>query len=264
MSAPVILVADRDPLQRQLIDLLLAEDHYVIVGVETGKQALEYVRENTPDLAILDMDLEDINGADVCEKMKSVTRLNTVPVILTTSQRGTGGLDARTKSLAHFVGADLVLQKPLGDKNLRLRAGNLISGEERRAPADDLSLQSTHVIEAAIHSIDDTPAETDSGATVSLQAEGAHYGMEIATLQATIETLKQQLAAATAADGIGRGSRLPLQVQQELDELRARVAEQQQSIDELQLRNEKLVEAIEEEKRKAAAQRGLFGWRRGI
>ena len=260
MSAPVILVADRDALHRQLIDLLLAEDHYVIVGVESGKQALEYVRENTPDLAILEMDLDDINGADVCEKMKSVTRLNPVPVILTAPPGGTGGLNARTKSLAHFVGANLVLQKPLGDKNLRQRVENLLAGEEDRSPIDTSLLQSTLAIETAIESIETAP-EVTAESTVEAQSDAERYALEIATLKATIEALKKQLAGPSTERSSGRSS-LPLNVQRELGELRERVEQQQRIINELNRRNDLLVEAIEEEKRKAATQRGLFGRRR--
>jgi DNA-binding response OmpR family regulator len=260
MPAHVILVADRDPLQRQLIDLLLAEDRYLVVGVESGKQALEYVRENTPDLAILDLDLGDVTGADVCEKMKSVTRLNPVPVVLTTPSRGGAGLDAHTKSLVHFVAADLVLQKPLGDKNLRERVGALLTGEASRASGNDEALHSTQVIEAAIRSIEEQPVV----ATDPPPAEAVAANPEIEALQERIEDLERQLVKTTSAGSIGRGSRLPLKVQAELDRLRERVEEQDRIIEELKRRNDLLVEAIEEEKRNAAAQRGLFGRRRSF
>jgi DNA-binding response OmpR family regulator len=252
MPAPVILVADRDLLQRQLIDLLLAEDRYLIVGVESGKQALEYVRENTPDLAILDLDLGDVSGADVCEKMKSVTRLNPVPVILTTVSRGGAGLDAHTKSLVHFVGADLVLQKPLGDKGLRQRVGEMLIGGTPRSPIENERLQSTQVIEAAIRSIDELP-ETASSPGEPVAATT----LEVEALQTRIEDLERQLLKAASKSSLGRGNRLPLKTQAELDRLRERVEEQHRMIEELKRRNDLLVEAIEEEKRKAA-QRGLF------
>jgi CheY-like chemotaxis protein len=263
MSAPIILVADRDPLQRQLIDLLLAEDHYVVVGVESGKQALEYVRENTPDLAILDTDLGDIGGADVCEKMKSVTRLNPVPVILTTPHRGSTGLDARTKSLAHFVGADLALQKPLGDKNMRRHVAELIDAGKLGAAGEkgsithssNGSLHSTGVIEAAIRAIPGGAAG-DPGLPPGRDQGHAH---EIEALRSKVEQLENQLAQVSVNDGVGRSGRLPLKVQTELDDLRKRVEKQRRMIEELKRRNHLLIETLEEEKNQP---RGLFGRRR--
>ncbi len=50
-----------------------------------------------------------MSSADVCEKMRGVTRLNPVLVILTAPPRAGVAIDARTKSLAYFVGANLVL-----------------------------------------------------------------------------------------------------------------------------------------------------------
>ncbi len=50
MPSAVVLVADHNPLQRQLIDPLLAEDGYQVVTVETGREALEYLGSTHPIL----------------------------------------------------------------------------------------------------------------------------------------------------------------------------------------------------------------------
>ena len=117
-----VLVADNDAFQRQLIDMLLAVDDYQIIGFETGRQVLEYLQSNVPDVAVLDYSLPDINGADLCAKIRGVKRLSKVPVILVTSTHKL----SLVKGIATAVKANAVLAKPLGDKKLREQVQALI------------------------------------------------------------------------------------------------------------------------------------------
>lgn len=117
-----ILVADSDAFQRQLVDMLLVVDDYNLVGFETGRQALEYLQSHVPDLAILDYSLPDINGADLCAKIRGVKRLAKVPVILIAAPHKM----TLVKGIATAVKANLVLAKPLGDKKLREQVKRLI------------------------------------------------------------------------------------------------------------------------------------------
>jgi len=161
-----VLVADRDPTQRQLIDMLLAVDQYRIADVDNGREALSFLKENTPLLAILAIDLPDMGGADICGKMKSISRLSAVPVVLIAPASEDGNLDNRTKSLARLVHADLLLQKPLGDKNLRERVRALLTEpqEVRESPP---TVNTTQVLQDTLEALDDlimkaTQTDTDS------------------------------------------------------------------------------------------------------
>ncbi len=123
-----VLVADSDTFQRQLIDMLLAVDDYKIIGVETGRQVLEYLQSNVPDIAILDYSLPDINGADLCAKIRGVKRLSKVPVILVTSAHKL----TLVKGIAVAVKANAVLSKPLGDKKLREQVQALVKSSKSK------------------------------------------------------------------------------------------------------------------------------------
>ncbi len=263
MPSAVVLVADHNPLQRQLIDLLLAEDGYQVVTVETGREALEYLREHTPDIAILDLKLYDMSSADVCEKMKGVTRLNPVPVILTAPPRAGVAIDARTKSLAYFVGANLVLQKPLGDKNLRLRVRGLLEqGNATSLSTTVEATESTLVIEEAIRSIDDgSVPEPQAPADSDPRDEAAEFRAKLPSAGGSLEMPEKGLNDGDNGS-VGRDSRLPQKTRVELDKLRAKVAEQARTIEDFEKRNALLLEALEEEKRKLPDSRGLFGRRR--
>jgi CheY-like chemotaxis protein len=123
-----LLIAEPDALQRDLFDLLFAVDGFEITVVTNGADTLAYLREHTPAAIILAMDLPDIAGAAICQKAKAVSRLARVPVVLVAPRTGAGAaLDDAVRSVARRAGADLLVQKPLGDKNLRERVQRLIA-----------------------------------------------------------------------------------------------------------------------------------------
>ncbi len=132
MARPVarLLIADPDRLQLQLLDMLLASGSYDLTMVESGREALEHLKEHTPDLAILALDLPDVEGDVICGKIRRVTRLARTPVILVSPQSGRLGLSDGVRSRARRAGADLVLPRPLGDKNLAERVGALLDARD--------------------------------------------------------------------------------------------------------------------------------------
>src|SRR5690606_22606527 len=93
MSDRHILIADSDPVQRQLIDLLLTDDRNEIVAVDTARAVLEYLRSNTPALIVIAHELPDLTGIDVSKRVKSVQRLARVPIIVTTEEPSGFGID---------------------------------------------------------------------------------------------------------------------------------------------------------------------------
>jgi DNA-binding response OmpR family regulator len=126
MERPAVLVAEPNQLQLQMIDLLLAADDFDVTLVETSEAALAYLREHTPAAALLAVELPDIDGFALCQKIKVVGRLSRVPVVLLADPAEGGGLSESTRSRARAAGADLLLQRPLGDKNLRERLLRLL------------------------------------------------------------------------------------------------------------------------------------------
>lgn len=106
--------------------MLLSLDGHAVHSVEDGKEALEYLQHNTPDLAILDVNMPNVSGIDVCDRMKRVPRLKDVPVIILTVLR-----DDRTDAMARMAGADTIIMKPLEGKDFRAIVSDLL----RRQPA---------------------------------------------------------------------------------------------------------------------------------
>ncbi len=150
-----ILVADPDRLQLQLIDMLLADGRIETTLVDSGKAALEHLKATTPDLCLLALDLPDVAGDVICGKVRRVSRLARVPVVLIAPQAGRFGLSDDARRRARRAGADLILPRPLGDKNLRERLQGVL---DQRDATPDREGYSTAIIEDAL---EDLPAELD-------------------------------------------------------------------------------------------------------
>ena len=129
MAASTILIADDDEGHRSLLDMLLSLDGHEIVSVANGREALDWLRDHTPDLAVLDVHMPHVDGIDVCQRMRQVSRLRRVPVIILTAMR-----DDRTNTLARMAKADLVVSKPLEGKDFRSTVTKLM-GEARGSGA---------------------------------------------------------------------------------------------------------------------------------
>lgn len=263
-SSPTLLVADSDPLQRQLIDMLLSLDGYQLVAVASGREALQYLKSNTPDLIMLALELPDISGSDICVRVKKVTRLSEVPVVLLAEGREQPNVDERARQAARLAGADLLLQKPLGDKNLRERLKRLLHsryGEaEPPAPAPagstaarqpggaDGGGHSTAVIEQTLAALDGAPAETQ---LTALKRENRALRERVAELEARLERAAPADAGPTAPEAAPDAA-----------PEHPSAAEQQRTIEELERRNRLLVEALRNREQEPAARGGLFSRRR--
>ncbi|MGL4608834.1 MAG: response regulator [Trueperaceae bacterium] len=161
-----VLIADSDAFQRQLVDMLLAVDNYRLFGFDTGRALLEHMQAHVPDLVIVDYALPDINGADVCAKMRKVKRLANVSVILVTAAHKLSVV----RGVAGAVQANLVLAKPLGDKHLRKHVGELLNAQETSSAVAESrptlqnkpALQGNPLLEQALSNI-----RTSSSGTLS-------------------------------------------------------------------------------------------------
>ncbi len=110
MPRPVILVVDDDPGVRESFRLIL-EDHYDVLDVPDGPQALETVRASQVDLVLLDIRLPEMDGIEVLERIKTID--DGVEVILVTAVK-----TVRTAVAAMKLGAFDYLTKPFEEDEL--------------------------------------------------------------------------------------------------------------------------------------------------
>ncbi|NEP04976.1 MAG: response regulator transcription factor [Okeania sp. SIO2C2] len=117
--APVkILAVDDDPAIRTLIHRYLSQQNYQVESAGDGKTALELFNKFSPDLVVLDVNLPDTTGFQLCKKMQSNTN---VFVLMLTSLA-----DEDSKLHGFKEGADDYITKPFGLVELGARVGAIL------------------------------------------------------------------------------------------------------------------------------------------
>src|SRR5580692_11656774 len=126
MSAPegrkgVILVADDNEANRELLSCLLSAEGYQVVCAINGQQALGFVYSDSIDLALLDVVMPRPSGFEVCQAIKSKPESRLIPVVLLTSLNSD---QDRIHSI--MCGADDFLSKPVNKHELLARVHSLL------------------------------------------------------------------------------------------------------------------------------------------
>lgn len=130
-----ILIADDSMGHRKVVELLLSAHNYEVVAVADGHDALTYLQSNTPQLAILDVNMPYMTGIEVCARVKRLARLRSLPIIIMTSL-----MDDVTKREANLAGADLLVHKPLtGQSILSMLKQASAAARQRTASLDQAS-----------------------------------------------------------------------------------------------------------------------------
>lgn len=113
MAARVLLVDDESVIQRVVTHTLKTLDIEVI-GVMNGQDAYAFAQEQTIDLAIIDINLPDVDGFTLIEHLRTLPTMQEVPFIIFTA-RSHGDDAARAQEL----GAAGFIYKPFSTQELR-------------------------------------------------------------------------------------------------------------------------------------------------
>lgn len=116
-----ILVVDDIATNRMILRSKLAASYYEVVQAENGLEALQKAVSEQPDLILLDILMPDIDGFEVCRRLKATAQTAHIPVIIVTSLDSSGD---RLRGLE--CGADDFLTKPINDLALFSRVRNAL------------------------------------------------------------------------------------------------------------------------------------------
>lgn len=116
-----ILIVDDEPIGRRLIEMLLADQGYILTTASNGIEALVKAAETPPDLILLDIMMPHMDGFEVCERIRNNPILSDVPVVMITA------LDDRASRLRGIeVGADDFISKPIDRMEVQKRIQTII------------------------------------------------------------------------------------------------------------------------------------------
>ncbi|NTU80736.1 MAG: response regulator [Chloroflexales bacterium] len=131
-SSGSILIVDDDPLIRRLMASALQDQGCEVALVESGAEALGQAMARLPDLILLDVLLPDLDGIEVCRRVRAEPLLAEVPVIMITALNDP---DARLNSLE--AGADDFITKPVDFLELRARVSSILRLNRYRRLLDE-------------------------------------------------------------------------------------------------------------------------------
>jgi PAS domain S-box-containing protein len=124
----ILLVDDEPEIQRVIVPFLKAAGYDVWMA-STGREGLQNLRENHPDLVLLDVLLPDLNGIEVCKQIKADPGLQDIFVILISG----GALETTHKVSGLECGADDYLVKPFDPDELLARVRTMVRLKDNMA-----------------------------------------------------------------------------------------------------------------------------------
>ena len=116
-----ILVADDEPLLRELLEFRLAQRDYHPVTATDGREALARLEDSSPDAVVLDAMMPVHDGFEVLRRMRASSQHADTPVIMLTARRGEKDIVEALK-----IGANDYLVKPFMPEELLARLARLL------------------------------------------------------------------------------------------------------------------------------------------
>ena len=117
-----VVVADDDDDIRDLVELKLTQSGYTVRACANGVEALEEIRRQPPNLAVLDVMMPGLSGIDVLREVRADEALKGVRVVLLTARSRDTDVD-----MGFSTGADDYLIKPFSPRELVHRVSALVA-----------------------------------------------------------------------------------------------------------------------------------------
>ena len=137
-----VLVVDDIAGNVRLMRSLLEREGYVVMTASSGREALETVARDRPDLVLLDVVMPDLDGLETCRRLKAAGETRLLPVVLVTASRG-----RHDKIAGLEAGADDLITKPFDAAELSARVRSLF---RIKRYTDDLETPEAVIVSLAL------------------------------------------------------------------------------------------------------------------
>ena len=153
-----VLIVDDSIANLQLLGETLESD-YDVQFASSGPEALRLLENSRPDLCILDVMMDGMDGFELCERIQAIEECRDIPIVFLTALD-----DEASESRGLALGAADFIHKPLNVRLMRLRVGNLL----RRVAVSKQLEQEHELLRITLYSIGDGVITTDALGNVAL------------------------------------------------------------------------------------------------
>jgi two-component system alkaline phosphatase synthesis response regulator PhoP len=111
--AKKIMVVDDEPYIARVIKFKLEQEGYTVISANDGQSGLQKIKEEKPDLVLLDVMMPGLSGYEVCQKIKEDADLAGIPVVILTAKG-----QERDREQGMTMGASDYITKPFSPNRL--------------------------------------------------------------------------------------------------------------------------------------------------
>lgn len=133
---PCILLVDDEPVNLIVLEELLVSEGYQTISASCGEEALEIANKSRPNLILLDVMMPDIDGFEVCDRLRQSSSLQTVPIIFLTALK-----DEQSKLKGLELMSDDYITKPFNSSFLLAKVASVLQLNELRTSATQSQVQ---------------------------------------------------------------------------------------------------------------------------
>ncbi len=158
MSQYSILVIDDVPDNFDVIEALLDGKDYDLYYASSGQEALNSIDKFDPDLILLDVMMPEMDGFEVCQRLKSTQQWQSVPIIMVTALSG-------KENLSHCLtaGADDFICKPIDNLELQARVKSMLRIKKQHDRIQSLSKLQRNNIHSLSNSLNEFRLDLAAG-----------------------------------------------------------------------------------------------------
>lgn len=120
-NVKTILACDDEPIILEIVEYVVKDESFNLITADNGKDALRLAREAMPDLIMLDDNMPEMTGFEVCKILKEDEKTKDIIIVMFTANT-----QASDYEKAKLYGANDFVQKPFSPKELNLKLHSLL------------------------------------------------------------------------------------------------------------------------------------------
>lgn len=142
-----ILIIEDDQHIRELLTYNLQRENFEVVAAKDGRKGLDFIYQIRPDLIILDLMIPEINGVEICQKIKSDPLVKKIPLIILSAKGQESDI-----IYGLGMGADDYITKPFSTKEVIARVyARLRNKEQQTQPKIEEKIESKEIPPVSIN-----------------------------------------------------------------------------------------------------------------